>query len=97
MLDTERQQEQVRVDRVSQIIAQQLAAAQAELASAKAETRRLDENYGENTKVNTFEVDDRMETNAAVQQQKNMIAGQMESERILQDTEKRLTLLSASP
>ncbi|MEE6715979.1 RNA polymerase recycling motor HelD [Schleiferilactobacillus harbinensis] len=97
MLDTERQQEQARVDRVSQIIAQQLAAAQAELASAKAETRRLDENYGENTKVNTFEVDDRMETNAAVQQQKNMIAGQMESERILQDTEKRLTLLSASP
>ncbi|WP_040536412.1 RNA polymerase recycling motor HelD [Schleiferilactobacillus shenzhenensis] len=93
----ERQYEQARVDRVSQIITAQLAAAQNELAQAKAETRRLDENYGENTKVNTFEVDDRMETNAAVQQQKNMIAGQMESERILQDTEKRLRLLAGSP
>ncbi|MCI1913062.1 MAG: ATP-dependent DNA helicase, partial [Schleiferilactobacillus harbinensis] len=79
------------------MIANQLTAAQAELAKAKAETRRLDENYGENTKVNTFEVDDRMETNAAVQQQKNMIAGQMESERILQDTERRLHTLADSP
>lgn len=95
--ETERQEEQARVDRVTRIIANQLTAAQAELAKAKAETRRLDENYGENTKVNTFEVDDRMETNAAVQQQKNMIAGQMESERILQDTERRLHTLADSP
>lgn len=93
----EQQQEQHRVDRV---IAQVKARAQQTdqlLAKAHHETDVIQKNYGDNNSVNTFEVDDRIETNAELQQQKQMVERAVESESILKRQVGVLKDLSNSP
>ncbi|KRN27941.1 ATP-dependent DNA helicase [Lactobacillus selangorensis] len=93
----ERQKEQQRVDHVVAQIKKRQVDLNDQLAKAHHETRAIEQNYGDNTRVNTTEVDDRMETNAAVQQQKQMVANSVENETILKTQTQRLDELENSP
>ncbi|MHA3065175.1 RNA polymerase recycling motor HelD [Lacticaseibacillus saniviri] len=89
--------EQERVNHVIQRIDSRLDDIVTQIESAHQETSRIEQDYGDNTKVNVFEVDDRMETNAAVQQQKQMVARAVENETILRNEQQQLTRLQTSP
>ncbi|WP_262315639.1 RNA polymerase recycling motor HelD [Lacticaseibacillus parakribbianus] len=97
MQEQTKQQEQARVDWVREQMTARLAAVKAQQAAAHQETTRVEQAYGEATRVNITEIDDRMETNAAVQQQKMMVARAVENETILQHEEDRLTRLLPAP
>lgn len=75
--------EQTRVDHVIQKIEAQANHTQKLVDQAHSETRSVESNYSQNAKINTFEVDDRIETNAEVQQQKGLVARAVENESIL--------------
>jgi DNA helicase IV len=96
-MDNQRQAEQKRVTLVISLIKQKLAAVNAELNKAHFERTAVEKNYGQNAKINTFEVDDQMETNAEVQQQKQLVAKNLQTENILQRQVKSLKNLSHSP
>jgi DNA helicase IV len=90
-------QEQTRLDAVVAEIDVQLTAATEALANAHQETRAVEGNYSDNTSVNTFELDDAMETNAEIQQQRNIVARVVETENIMQKNVDTLTTLRPSP
>ena len=90
-------EEQTRVDWVRSRIKARLVAIADQIAKAHAETTRIEQAYGEATRVNVTEIHDRMETNAAVQQQKTMVARAVENEMILASEQKRLRLLQDNP
>lgn len=90
-------EEQKRVDRVRKYIAARLKEVTAQIATAHAETQQVERNYGDATKVNTTEVDDAMETNAAVQQQKMLVTAAAENEQILKHQRKTLKRLDPAP
>ncbi len=92
-----KQQEQARVDRTVIQVDQRLTVINQQLANAYNETKDIEQRYGDNTKVNITEVDDRMETNAAVQQQKQLVAAAVENEKLLTSQQERLTDLVNSP
>lgn len=96
-LPTSRAAEQARVDTVRARIHHRLDAVAAELERAEAETHRIERAYGDATRVNITEVDDRMETNAAVQQQKMLVARAVENEQILGREAKVLKRLEPAP
>ncbi|VDG31604.1 DNA helicase (putative) [Lactobacillus plantarum JDM1] [Lactiplantibacillus mudanjiangensis] len=77
------QQEQQRVDAVIEQIKARAEQTDHLVAKAHYETDVIQKNYGDNNSVNTFEVDDRIETNAELQQQKQMVERAVESEAIL--------------
>lgn len=89
--------EQKRVDKVADIIDDKLEKVSQDLEKAHSETGNIERNYGENTKVNTLEVDDQMETNASVQQQKQLVYLAVENENILNANEQKLKNLQGSP
>jgi DNA helicase IV len=89
--------EQKRVDKVADIIDDKIEKVNKDIAKAHSETGKIERNYGENTKVNTFEVDDQMETNASVQQQKQLVYLAVENENILESNKKQLENLVGSP
>lgn len=89
--------EQQRVDLTTTQIKARLAVIDQQLANAEQETQDIERRYGDNTKVNITEVDDRMETNAAVQQQKQLVAAAVENEKLLTKQQQRLTDLADSP
>lgn len=93
----DRLHEQDRVDTVTQEIKKQLRATTHKLEETHSETHRIELNYGDNTKVNITETDDKMETNAAVQQQKDLVASSVESEKILESQVAVLKDLADSP
>ncbi len=82
-LDNAKKAEQAHVDQVKEVITRQLALNEHEYQKAQLETSLVEKNYGQNAKINTFEVDDQMETNAEVQQQKQLVAKNLENEKIL--------------
>ncbi|MFD1318577.1 RNA polymerase recycling motor HelD [Loigolactobacillus zhaoyuanensis] len=92
-----KQQEQARVTAVVEKIEQRLHDKNVQLEQAQRETTSIDRNYGDNTRVNIAEVDDRIETNAAVQQQKQLVARTVENETILKQQMKQLEDLQQSP
>lgn len=92
-----KEQEQLRVDKVANIIDDKIEKVTNDLAKAHSETGNIERNYGENTKVNTFEVDDQMETNASVQQQKQLVYLAVENENILKSNLQKLDNLQGSP
>lgn len=94
---TSRDAEQRRVDKTRARIATRLDEVTAEINRAHAETTRIERSYGESTKVNITEVDDRMETNAAVQQQKQLVARAVENEEILGREQQVLKRLQPAP
>lgn len=95
--NNEKQQEQQRVDFVVNEVDTQLKDTQEQLEIAFKERRKVESSYGDTAKVNTIEVDDQMETNAAIQQQKQLVALTVESETILENKEKSLNLLKNTP
>ncbi|MFD1430061.1 RNA polymerase recycling motor HelD [Lacticaseibacillus mingshuiensis] len=92
-----RDEEQARVTRVMGAIEARLEVVARQIDAAHRETTRVEQAYGDATKVNITETDDRMETNAAVQQQKMMVARAVENETILQHEAQRLHLLQQNP
>ncbi|GBG95860.1 ATP-dependent DNA helicase [Ligilactobacillus salitolerans] len=94
---SQRQLEQQRVDQVIVEIKQQLKQAKKEYEKAHAETSSVEKNYLQNAKVNTTEVDDRMETNAEIQQQKQLVAKNIQTEQILKEQLETLKDLKKSP
>ena len=97
MKNATKAEEQARVTAVIAKLKARLAAIHEQIEAAHRETSRIERAYGENTKVNVTEVDDQMETNAAVQQQKVMVARADENETILKHEGDRLTLLADNP
>lgn len=97
MENNSKQAEQKRVDLVQEEIIKQLALTKDSLNKATSERRKVESTYGDTAKVNLAEVDDRMETNAAIQQQKQLVALAFENETILTNREKHLNLLNGTP
>ncbi|WP_125608027.1 RNA polymerase recycling motor HelD [Lapidilactobacillus bayanensis] len=93
---TDQQYEAERVKKVAAIIRQQRTDTAEKLAAAERETHHIEQNYGDATKVNTTEIDDQMETNAAVQQQKQLVALAVENQTILHNKQNRLDRLQDS-
>ena len=93
----EQPQEQARVDQVEAVIEKRLKTTQLAHKKAKAELSSVERNYVQNARINTLEVDDRMETNAEVQQQKQLVAKNVENEEILNQQLTTLKQLKASP
>ncbi|MDT6952354.1 RNA polymerase recycling motor HelD [Companilactobacillus alimentarius] len=89
--------EQKRVNEVAEKINDKIERVDQNIDQAHKETSRIERNYGENTKVNTTEVDDQMETNASVQQQKQLVALAVENENILNSNRLKLENLKGSP
>lgn len=92
-----RQIEQKRVKHVISLIKQQLTQFTQTLLQVKHETSLVERNYVQNARINTLEVDDQMETNAEVQQQKQLVAKNLQDQAILQHQIKQLELLKKSP
>lgn len=96
-INQSKQEEQARVNVVANKIDKKIERVDQSIAQAHQETHRIERNYGENTKVNTTEVDDQMETNASVQQQKQLVALAVENENILNSNKLKLENLQGSP
>ncbi|QBO36312.1 ATP-dependent DNA helicase [Periweissella cryptocerci] len=96
-MEAELSQEQTRVDEVVTEIEHQLVTVEKTLAKAHAETSAVEQNYSENASINTFEIDDASETNAEVQQQRQLVARVVETETILKKQETTLNELHESP
>jgi len=96
-INQSKDEEQKRVNEVSQKIDNKIKNVDQSIAQAHKETSRIERNYGENTKVNTTEIDDQMETNASVQQQKQLVALAVENENILNANRRKLENLQGSP
>ncbi|WP_137597700.1 RNA polymerase recycling motor HelD [Paucilactobacillus kaifaensis] len=95
--ENERQTEQQRVDYVTKQVANQIETSQALFDQAHHETRMVDQNYSDNASVNLYEVDDAMETNAMIEQQRQLVARSYESETILKHQLETLSNLKKSP
>lgn len=93
----EKEQEQQRVDEIEQIITEQILDTTIKTEKAKQQTKEIETSYGANTRVNTLEVDDQMETNASVQQQKMLVTMAIENETILTNKNNHLHNLQGSP
>lgn len=96
-INQSKKEEQERVNVVADKIDKKIERVDQSIAQAHQETHRIERNYGENTKVNTTEIDDQMETNASVQQQKQLVALAVENENILNSNKLKLENMQGSP
>ena len=96
-MENERKLEQKRVDQVITEIQSQLKQTEKEYKKAHDETSSVEKNYVQNAKVNTTEVDDRMETNAEIQQQKQLVGKNIQTEQILKEQLNTLGELEKTP
>lgn len=97
MEEQEWQLERQRLVVVNEELASQLVDSEREYEKAHAETSAVERNYGANTSINTLEEDDSMETNAEIQQQRNIVARVTETENIMQKKLQTLKTLTGSP
>ena len=97
MEEQEWQFERQRLEVVNKELATQLIDSELEYEKAHAETSAVERNYGANTSINTMEEDDTMETNAEIQQQRNIVARVTETENIMQKKLMTLKTLTGSP
>lgn len=95
--NNERQQEQKRVDFVIEQIDDQINEAKAAVETAHNETRAVEKNYSANASVNLYEIDDAMDTNVQIQQQRQLVARTVENETILKRQLTTLQELQGSP
>lgn len=91
------QQEQKRVDKVEQIIQTRLQSNTDNLSKAKYERRQIESNYGANTRANYIETDDIIETNATLQQQRQLMISAVSNEMNFQQKQQDLQSLIGSP
>ncbi|MHA8137824.1 RNA polymerase recycling motor HelD [Lactobacillaceae bacterium Scapto_B20] len=93
----EYQNEQHRVDKIVKQIKARIEKTKVDLAKAHEETRSVQQNYSANTSVNYFEVDDRIETSAELQQQRGLVNKDIENEAIIKRHLDTLKDLANSP
>lgn len=93
----ERQLEQTRVDFVITQIDDQIDEAKTAVNTAHDETRAVEKNYSANASVNLYEVDDAMDTNVQIQQQRQLVSRTVENETILKNQLTTLQELQESP
>ena len=89
--------EQARVDRVIEEIDRQIAKAEEAVEKAHAETRAVEKNYGANTSINRYEIDDIAESRAEIEQQRRLLFQASENEDILKRQLATLKLLKKQP
>ncbi|WP_105957370.1 RNA polymerase recycling motor HelD [Apilactobacillus quenuiae] len=89
--------EQKRVNYVVEKLGHRLEQTQMEYDQAHSETKRVQQNYGNNTSVNYFEVDDRIETSADLQQQRGLVNNVIQNEAIIKNQLQTYKRLSNSP
>ncbi|WP_261810022.1 RNA polymerase recycling motor HelD [Levilactobacillus humaensis] len=97
MTTSEESQEQRRVDHVAGRIGARIEKTEADYTAAHQELRNVLKNYSENTSVNWFEVDDRIETSAELQQQRALVSRLTENQNIIQDQLDTFKELQRSP
>lgn len=95
--DQELQTEQARVDLVIQAIDEQIIQTKAAVKKAHAETRAVEKNYGANTSINRYEIDDIAESRAEIEQQRRLLFQASENEDILKRQLATLQELRHSP
>ena len=89
--------EQQRVDHIEKLITTQLAQTQTKLNQAQQERRRVEKNFGANTRADYVEADDVIDTNATLAQQKQLMASATTNEDILHKQQQSLQLLAQNP
>ncbi|KPN80287.1 putative helicase IV [Apilactobacillus kunkeei] len=89
--------EQNRVDKVVDKLHKRIDKTEAEYQKAHNETKRVQQNYGNNTSVNYVEVDDRIETSADLQQQRGLVNKVVQSEAIIKNQLETYKKLADSP
>ncbi|WP_061777387.1 RNA polymerase recycling motor HelD [Levilactobacillus senmaizukei] len=94
---SEESQEQQRVDHVARQIGKRIDKTTADYDAAHQELRNVLKNYSENTSVNWFEVDDRIETSAELQQQRALVSRLTENQNIIEDQLDTFKELQKSP
>lgn len=97
METNEEQREQRRVDAVIAEIKVKQSMMSQQLDHAHQETRAVERNYSDNASVNTIEIDDASETNAEIQQQRQLVARVVETETILKRQLNTLEQLAHNP
>lgn len=97
MTTNEQANEQRRVDDVVHQIGNRIDRTTAEYNDAHQELRNVLKNYSENTSVNWFEVDDRIETSAELQQQRALVSRLTENQNIIEDQLHTFQELQKSP
>lgn len=97
MENSELKNEQARVDEVTAKISRKILATQEEFNKAHQEITKVQKDYSNNTSVNYFEVDDRMETSAELQQQRNLVTRLSENENIIKRQLGTYNTLKPSP
>jgi len=95
--NNEKKIEQQRVDEVVTKLTDKIDDTQKEYDRAHDETKRVQQSYSTNTSVNYFEVDDRIETSAELQQQRGLVSRLTENESILKDQLDTYKQLKKSP
>ncbi|UQS87080.1 AAA family ATPase [Nicoliella spurrieriana] len=93
----EYKKEQTRVDSIIKKIKARIKKTRVDLHRAHQETKKVQQNYSANTSVNYFEVDDRIETSAELQQQRGLVSRDLENESIIKRHLNTLKDLSNSP
>lgn len=89
--------EQNRVDKVVAKLHKRIDKTEVEYQKAHNETKRVQQNYGNNTSVNYVEVDDRIETSADLQQQRGLVNKVVQSEAIIKNQLETYKKLADSP
>ncbi|USS90172.1 RNA polymerase recycling motor HelD [Fructilactobacillus carniphilus] len=97
MNQQEEQEERDRVAQVTTFLHHQIEKAKQAVKKAQAESDRVQKNYGINTSVNYLEADDRIETKADLQQQRNLVNRTVENEAIVKKQLATYQQLSHSP
>ncbi|MCK8626572.1 RNA polymerase recycling motor HelD [Apilactobacillus kunkeei] len=89
--------EQNRVNKVVAKLNKRIDKTENEYQKAHNETKRVQQNYGNNTSVNYVEVDDRIETSADLQQQRGLVNKVVQSEAIIKNQLETYKKLADSP
>ncbi|CAI2566823.1 DNA helicase IV [Apilactobacillus kunkeei] len=89
--------EQNRVNKVVAKLNKRIDKTETEYQNAHNETKRVQQNYGNNTSVNYVEVDDRIETSADLQQQRGLVNKVVQSEAIIKNQLETYKKLADSP
>ncbi|MCK8612124.1 ATP-dependent DNA helicase [Apilactobacillus kunkeei] len=97
MANNDLKNEQNRVDEVVAKLHKRIDKTEAEYQKAHNETKRVQQNYGNNTSVNYVEVDDRIETSADLQQQRGLVNKVVQSEAIIKNQLETYKKLADSP
>lgn len=95
--ENEQALEQQRVTKVIREVEEQIDETSKLATKAHQETRAVEKNYSDNASVNLYEVDDAMETNAQIEQQRQLVSRAYESETILNRQLDTLKTLKESP